>query len=130
MKIYEQVDKTGDLFSYSWIFDAPYKMRKELHEWTWIRGRPGSFVTNNYALAQTTAGMYKLKIDSNGTHAVHNMPMYSSPEQEYKDWLAIEDAHYEKYQRAEDERVKAIVDSPEACPYCGVRGCDFSCACL
>lgn len=73
MKLYEQADRTGDKVTYSWMLDAPYKMRKELlsEGWKWIKGVGcrGSFVTNELITALDTARKYKLGApESNGTH--------------------------------------------------------------
>jgi len=75
MKLYEQVDVTNGKPTYSWILDAPYKFRKHLPEWKWVRGRPGCFVTNDKAAAYQLAVQWKLSVTSNGSHKVHGMPL-------------------------------------------------------
>lgn len=91
LHMYEQVDRTGDLFTYRWIFDAPFKLRSKLepHGWKWLRGGR-SYVCNDYALAAQTAGRYGLRIESNGTHAVHGVPLYRTPADDYAEFLAVE----------------------------------------
>jgi hypothetical protein len=78
MKLYEQADKTGDNVTYSWLLEAPYKMRKELDAWKWIKGvgGRGCFVTRNLLAVLLTSRKYKLgKPVSNGTHDVHKVDL-------------------------------------------------------
>lgn len=71
MRMWEQVDSVVyALHRYSWIFDAPYRMRKQLPGWKWVQGAGcrGSYVTNDRNLANQTAERFGIKIESNGTH--------------------------------------------------------------
>lgn len=78
LRIYEQADVTeGFPTRYSWIFDAPYTMRKRLLGWKWVRGYPtGSFVTEDCLLAKNVSNIIGRAIETNGSHAVHNVPMH------------------------------------------------------
>lgn len=78
--MYEQADTGKDGFIYSWILEAPYKARKQLDGWKWVRGKPGCYVTNSNQLANATADRLHLKIVSNGTHKAINAPMFGSCE--------------------------------------------------
>ena len=72
MRLYEQADRTGNYITYSWIFDAGKQYAKYLVNWKWVRGKPGCFVTNDKQVAQDTARLFNLAIQSNGSHAVHH----------------------------------------------------------
>ena len=84
--LYEQVDRTGDLYRYSWILDGVSgrrgheRTRLEQAGWKWIKGRrAGVYVTDDYALAKQTLPHvfgHVANIISNGTHAVLNAAMY------------------------------------------------------
>lgn len=78
MRMTEQADVTGTKVTYSWLLDAPYAMRKQLDGWKWIKGAgcKGCYVTNDSDLALKTASRFKLSIKSNGTHEVHDVPMF------------------------------------------------------
>jgi hypothetical protein len=77
MRIQEQVDRTGDNLTYSWLLEAPYTMRNKLSGWKWLKGHgcKGCYVTNDKELAIHTAGQYKCRIISNGTHQRSGAPM-------------------------------------------------------
>jgi len=76
MRICEQVDKTGEKLTYSWLLDGAYVYRKHLKAWKWVPGLrcAGCFVTNDENLAKETANKFKLNVISNGTHNCHNAP--------------------------------------------------------
>ncbi len=74
MIMWEQVDKTGERLTYSWMWEAPYnyKYKAEQEGWKWVRGKPrGCYVTNSKEVAERTRLFYGCKIRSNGTHEVH-----------------------------------------------------------
>ena len=79
LKMYEQVDRTGDNFTYSWIVDglkgtAGNKKAMTANGWKWLAGKPGSFVTNNEDVAKELLAKSDIVATSNGTHAVHSAP--------------------------------------------------------
>ena len=78
MKLYEQADKTGGETRYSWLLDAPYRMKKALEPlgWKWVKGRPGCFTHTCLLAVIITARQYKLgKPESNGTHKAVKVEM-------------------------------------------------------
>jgi len=81
--VYEQVNKEGKNFVYSWLLGAPRQYKNDLNSkfpgWVWIPGRrgiKGCFVTENYELAVRTAEFWGLVISSNGSHAELGLPMF------------------------------------------------------
>ena len=83
MRLFEQADKTGEKVTYSWLLEAPYRMRNDLPAWTWIKGvgGKGCFVTRNLLAVIITSRKYKLgKPVSNGTHDIHNLRELGSEE--------------------------------------------------
>lgn len=80
LRMYEQVDRTGDNLTYSWIFDAPYrrwkKVMDKLPAWKWVRGAgcPGSFVTTEKKAALEMSSTNFVDIRSNGSHDSHKAP--------------------------------------------------------
>lgn len=87
IRLYEQVDKTGELFTYSWILDGVSgragSVRRSLvgMGWKFVRGYGcrGCYVTKDYATAkQTCPSIFGVvvPIESNGTHKTHNTKMY------------------------------------------------------
>lgn len=78
MQMHEQADVTGTNVTYSWLLDAPYAVRNDLHGWKWLKGAgcKGCYVTNDSEIALRTAVKFKLNIKSNGTHEVHAVPMF------------------------------------------------------
>lgn len=75
----EQVDVSGENVHYSWMLTAPYHLRSlyERHGWKWIPGHRcrGCFVTNDLEAAQFMADAHGLQVRSNGTHAIHGLPL-------------------------------------------------------
>lgn len=89
MRILEQVDKSNGLFIYSWILDGVSgrkgKIRTQLENAGWKFIGNKTYVTNDYALARQTGPFVfgiNFRIESNGTHEVHNAKMYSTPQEE------------------------------------------------
>ncbi len=80
LRMLEQADtsiRTGEPI-YSWILEAPYASRGRLMTgWKWVKGAgcSGCFVTNEASLALAQSTRLGLPIESNGTHAVHNVPL-------------------------------------------------------
>jgi hypothetical protein len=75
MRLFEQAD-LGDDFTYSWILEAPYKLRSQLEQWEWVPGHrcPGCYVTKDQDVAKLAAEIYGLTIQTNNTHAVIGAP--------------------------------------------------------
>ena len=81
MKIWEQVDSTGDKLQYCWMLSRGYATRAEMIRWgwKWIAGKPrGLFVTNDPAAMNRARDVLRLDApDSNGTHARIGAPMHA-----------------------------------------------------
>ena len=81
MKIWEQVDSTGDKLRYSWMLNRGYATRAEMIRWgwKWIAGRPrGLFVTNDPAAMNRARDVLRLDApESNGTHDRIGAPMHA-----------------------------------------------------
>lgn len=59
MKIYEQVDRTGDILRYTWILSG----------WKWLKGYgcKGCYVTSTKEEAEKIMRIYNLVMGSNST---------------------------------------------------------------
>ena len=70
MRLYEQADQGKEGFIYSWILDAPFRLKKSLDwRWKWTPGpQGGSFVTTVEEVARSMAANWLLTIGTNGTH--------------------------------------------------------------
>jgi len=81
MKIWEQVDSTGDKIRYCWMLNRGYATRAEMIRWGWgwIAGRPrGLFVTNDPAAMNRARDVLRLDApESNGTHDRIGAPMHA-----------------------------------------------------
>lgn len=76
MNVWEQVDRTGAYVSYSWMADVGFRAGKTLLEplgWRWVRGEPGSWVTDDRTTAARLLGALGKPAKSNGTHEIYNV---------------------------------------------------------
>ena len=81
MKIWEQVDSTGDKLRYCWMLSRGYATRAEMIRWgwKWIAGKPrGLFVTSDPAAMNRARDVLRLDApESNGTHDRIGAPMHA-----------------------------------------------------